>query len=65
MKTKLSRDPRLCPRMRVVCEDEIALGPGKVDLLTPVQETGSIRESAERMGCRTAGVEADQRGYIE
>ena len=50
MKSKGSREPRLRPRMRVVCGDEIALGPGKVDLLALVQQTGSIRESAERMG---------------
>jgi molybdate transport system regulatory protein len=30
--------------------DEIALGPGKVELLESVRQTGSIREAAERMG---------------
>lgn len=38
------------PRIRVFCGDEIALGPGKCDLLALVAETGSIREAAERMG---------------
>lgn len=38
------------PRLRVVCGENIALGPGKVDLLALVGETGSIREAAERMG---------------
>jgi len=33
----------------VVCGEDIALGPGKVDLLALVGETGSIREAAERM----------------
>ncbi len=41
---------RLCPRIRVLCGEQIALGPGKVDLLEVVAETGSIREAAERMG---------------
>jgi len=36
--------------MRVLCGDDIALGPGKVDLLALIGETGSIREAAERMG---------------
>ncbi len=50
MKTKGKREPRLRPRMRVLCGEEIALGPGKVDLLGLVGETGSIREAAERLG---------------
>jgi molybdate transport system regulatory protein len=40
---------RICPRLRVHCGEDIALGPGKVDLLALVHETGSIREAAERM----------------
>jgi len=36
--------------MRVLCGEDIALGPGKVDLLALVGQTGSIREAAERMG---------------
>ena len=48
MKSKSTR--RLIPRMRVLCGDDIALGPGKVDLLALVGRTGSIREAAERMG---------------
>jgi molybdate transport system regulatory protein len=39
----------LRPRLRVVCGEDIAMGPGKVDLLALVSETGSIREAAERM----------------
>jgi molybdate transport system regulatory protein len=50
MKTKPSREPRLRPRIRVVCGEDIALGPGKVDLLELIGQTGSIREAAERMG---------------
>jgi molybdate transport system regulatory protein len=36
--------------MRVLSGDNIALGPGKVDLLALIGETGSIREASERMG---------------
>src|SRR2546429_7391639 len=50
MNAKPSRAPRLRPRMRVLCGEEIAVGPGKVDLLALIGETGSIREAAERMG---------------
>ena len=50
MKSKVTRTPQLRPRLRVLCGDEIALGPGKVDLLQLVGETGSIREAAERIG---------------
>ena len=50
MKAKAKREPQLRPRMRVVCGEDIALGPGKVDLLRLIGETGSIREAAERMG---------------
>jgi len=50
MKTKSAHAPRLRPRMRVLRGDDIALGPGKVDLLALIGETGSIREAAERMG---------------
>ena len=42
--------PELRPRMRVVCGEEIALGPGKIELLAMVVQTGSIREAADRMG---------------
>jgi molybdate transport system regulatory protein len=49
MKSKQSNAPRFLPRLRIVCGEDIALGPGKVDLLALVSETGSIREAAERM----------------
>ena len=39
----------LRPRLRVVCGEDIALGPGKVELLRLVAKTGSIREAADRM----------------
>jgi molybdate transport system regulatory protein len=36
--------------MRVLCGEEVALGPGKADLLALVAQTGSIRAAADRMG---------------
>jgi len=36
--------------MRVLHGEQIALGPGKVDLLAAIAETGSIRKTASRMG---------------
>ena len=41
--------PALKPRFRVVCGENIALGPGKVELLAQVDETGSISEAAKRL----------------
>ena len=37
------------PRMRVVSGKDIALGPGKVELLALVLETGSLKEAARRL----------------
>ena len=39
----------MLPRIRVVRGKEIALGPGKVDLLEHIRDTGSIVEAARRM----------------
>jgi molybdate transport system regulatory protein len=50
MKTQKGRSARFFPRMRVLCGEEVALGPGKADLLALVGQTGSIRSAAERMG---------------
>ena len=49
-KPKPANVKRISPRLRVLYGDEIALGPGKADLLAVVAETGSIREAADRMG---------------
>lgn len=49
MPSKLLRTSTVQPRVRVLCGEDIALGPGKVDLLALVGETGSIREAAEGM----------------
>jgi molybdate transport system regulatory protein len=37
------------PRFRVMIGSEIALGPGKIQLLRGLEETGSIRQAAARM----------------
>jgi len=39
----------LLPRLRVLCGGETALGPGRVDLLEWIGETGSLRAAAARM----------------
>ncbi len=50
MKTKSVRVLNLQPRLRVRVGDEIAFGPGKVELLKWVRQTGSISQAARRMG---------------
>ena len=50
MKARRSSKPQLLPRLRVLCGEDVALGPGKIDLLAFIADTGSIREAAERMG---------------
>ncbi|HZA00956.1 MAG TPA: ModE family transcriptional regulator [Hyphomicrobiaceae bacterium] len=37
-------------RLRIVLAPEIAIGPGKADLLQGIQETGSIAAAGRRMG---------------
>jgi molybdate transport system regulatory protein len=46
---KKTSGPTLKPRIRVVVRGDIALGPGKVELLALIAETGSIAEAAKRM----------------
>ena len=38
------------PRLRVMCGREAALGPGRIQLLELIGETGSLRSAAARMG---------------
>lgn len=38
------------PRYRLICGEDIALGPGKAELLEAVAATGSIAEAARQMG---------------
>jgi molybdate transport system regulatory protein len=49
-KKAVGRAVVLRPRLRVMCGREIALGPGRVDLLEFIGKTGSLRAAAERMG---------------
>ncbi len=41
--------PRLFPRLRILVQEEIALGPGKVELLGHIAQTGSLSEAARHM----------------
>ncbi len=41
---------KLGARLRVVLEKDVALGPGKADLLEGIRETGSIAAAGRRMG---------------
>ena len=38
------------PRIRVIASDQIALGPGKVDLLEEIDRSGSISKAARELG---------------
>src|ERR1043166_2512499 len=46
---KKSKRKLLLPRLRVICGEEIALGPGKVELLKHIQNSGSILKAAKAM----------------
>jgi molybdate transport system regulatory protein len=41
---------RLVPRIRVVADDTIVLGPGKADLLAAIARAGTLRDAAAEMG---------------
>lgn len=45
-----NKQTALKPRFRVVYGEEIALGPGKVELLALLLETESLNETARRLG---------------
>lgn len=40
----------LLPRLRVLRNEEVALGPGKIELLKTIQRTGSIAQAARELG---------------
>jgi molybdate transport system regulatory protein len=40
---------RLVPRIRVVADETIVLGPGKADLLEAIARSGTLREAAAAM----------------
>jgi len=50
MKSKRGASFDVEPRLRVRLRGEIALGPGKIELLGRIQQTGSITEAARQMG---------------
>ena len=54
MRDKLSASDksaiRCRPRFRIMVGKEIALGPGKIDLLEAIEEKGSISAAARHMG---------------
>ena len=39
----------ICPRFRILCGPDIAVGPGKAELLEHLQQTRSIVRAAKRM----------------
>src|SRR2546428_12408004 len=41
--------PQIHPRFRILCGSDIAIGPGKAELLDHVQDTKSIARAAKRM----------------
>ncbi len=48
--TEANPNISLKPRVRLQLGDEVALGPGKAELLMLIEETGSISAAARRMG---------------
>lgn len=46
----MSRRPSVQFRLRILCGDDIAVGPGKVDLLEAIASTGSITAAAKALG---------------
>ena len=49
-KAKSIRARSVQPRFRILHGGDIALGPGKVELLALIGQTGSINKAARRMG---------------
>jgi molybdate transport system regulatory protein len=49
-KTRSARSVSVLPRIRILRGRDIALGPGKVELLALIRQTGSINQAARRMG---------------
>ncbi len=50
MKNKKSASFNLKTRIRILLNEEIALGPGKTDLLEAIEKTGSISAAAKSLG---------------
>jgi molybdate transport system regulatory protein len=49
MKAKSRRAPSVQPRFRILRGSDIALGPGKAELLGLIGRTGSINQAAKQM----------------
>lgn len=49
MRAKPSQSVVILPRIRVLVNDHIAVGPGKAELLRLIDETSSISEAARQM----------------
>jgi len=47
---KRQKESFVCPRLRVMRGGEVALGPGRVELLELINETGNLRAASVRMG---------------
>jgi len=47
---KTASEPVLRPRIRILCGNDVAFGPGKAELLEHVAETHSLNQAAKRMG---------------
>ncbi len=50
MQNKKTASFNLKTRIRVLLNEEIALGPGKADLLEAIEKTGSISSAAKSLG---------------
>jgi molybdate transport system regulatory protein len=50
MRNKKSSSFNLKTRIRIILDEEIALGPGKTDLLEAIETTGSISSAAKNLG---------------
>jgi len=44
------RDLEIRPRIRIIRDGSILVGPGKADLLEAIERTGSIRGASEELG---------------
>jgi molybdate transport system regulatory protein len=49
-KKRVTLPASVLPRLRVMCGRDAALGPGRVQLLELIAETGSLHAAAGRMG---------------
>lgn len=49
-KAKTASGARMRTHLRIMLDEEIALGPGKVDLLEAIRDTGSISAAGKKLG---------------